>query len=81
MGIAADIAIIVVAGLIGGLIAQRLHQPLVIGYILAGVAVGPYTGFITVANVHDIELLAEIGVALLLFALGIEFSLSGGASC
>ena len=75
MGIAADIAIIVVAGLIGGLIAQRLHQPLVIGYILAGVAVGPYTGFVTVANVHDIELLAEIGVALLLFALGIEFSL------
>ncbi len=44
MGIAADIAIIVVAGLIGGLIAQRLHQPLVIGYILAGVAVGPVHG-------------------------------------
>ncbi|CAN5860545.1 cation:proton antiporter [soil metagenome] len=75
MGIAADIAVIVVAALIGGLIAQRLRQPLILGYILAGVLVGPYTGGVTVTNVHDIELLAEIGVALLLFALGIEFSL------
>lgn len=75
MGIAADIAIIVTAGLIGGLIAQRLRLPLVIGYILAGVAVGPFTGGVTVTEIHDIELLAEIGVALLLFALGLEFSL------
>ena len=75
MGIAADIAIIVVAGLIGGLIAQQLRQPLVLGYILAGVLVGPHTGGVTVTEVHNIELLAEIGVALLLFALGLEFSL------
>ncbi len=75
MGIAADISIIVVAGLIGGLIAQHLKQPLILGYILAGVLVGPYTGGVTVAKVHEIELLAEIGVALLLFALGLEFSL------
>src|SRR5687768_2366857 len=75
MGIAADIAVIVVAALIGGLIAQRLRQPLFLGYILAGIAVGPYTGGITVTEIHDIELLAEIGVALLLFALGLEFSL------
>ena len=75
MGIAADIAIIVVAGLIGGLIAQQLRQPLILGYILAGVMVGPFTGGVTVSEIHDIELLAEIGVALLLFALGLEFSL------
>ena len=74
MGIAADIAIIVVAALIGGFIAQRLHQPLILGYIVAGILVGPYTGGVTVTDPHDIELLAEIGVALLLFALGIEFS-------
>ncbi len=74
MGIAADIAIIVVAGLIGGLIAQRLRQPLILGYIMAGILVGPHTGGITISDVHTIELLAEIGVALLLFALGIEFS-------
>ena len=75
MGIAADIAIILVAALMGGLIAQRLRQPLLLGYIFAGVLVGPYTGGITISNAHDIELLAEIGVALLLFALGLEFSL------
>lgn len=75
MGIAADIVIIVVAALVGGLIAQRLRQPLILGYILAGVAIGPFTGGVTVSGVHDIEKLAEIGVALLLFALGLEFSL------
>ncbi len=74
MGITADIAIIVVAALIGGLIAQFLKQPLILGYILAGVVVGPYTGGITVTEIHNIELLAEIGVALLLFSLGLEFS-------
>ena len=73
MGIAADIVIIVVASLLGGLLAQRLRQPLVLGYILAGAAVGPY-GFAVVSDMHEIELLAEIGVALLLFALGLEFA-------
>lgn len=75
MGIAADIAIIIVAALIGGSIAHLLKQPLLIGFILAGVVVGPYTGIIAISEVHNIELLAEIGVALLLFAIGLEFSL------
>jgi CPA2 family monovalent cation:H+ antiporter-2 len=75
VGIAGDIALILVAALIGGLVAQRLGLPLVLGYILAGVAVGPNTGGPTVSSVHDIELLAEIGVALLLFAIGLHFSL------
>lgn len=75
MGIAADIVIIVIAALIGGLVARQLRQPLVLGYILAGVAIGPFTGGVTISGVHEIEKLAEIGVALLLFALGLEFSL------
>jgi CPA2 family monovalent cation:H+ antiporter-2 len=75
VGIAADIVLILVVGLVGGLVAQRLRQPLVVGYILAGMLVGPYTGGLTVSDVHGIELLAEIGVALLLFAVGLEFSL------
>lgn len=74
MGIAADIAVIIVAALLGGIIAQWLRQPLILGYILAGVIVGPHTGGVTVTEIHHIELLAEIGVALLLFALGLEFS-------
>lgn len=74
MGIAADIALILVVALIGGIIAQRLGQPLIIGYITAGILVGPYTAGPTVTEIHDIEVLAEIGVALLLFALGLEFN-------
>ncbi|MEW6220073.1 MAG: cation:proton antiporter [Thermodesulfobacteriota bacterium] len=76
MGVAADIVIIVVAALLGALLAQRLRQPLILGYILAGIVVGPHTGGVTVGDIHEIELLAEIGVALLLFALGLEFSLN-----
>jgi CPA2 family monovalent cation:H+ antiporter-2 len=74
MGLAGDIIIIVMAAFIGALIAQRLKQPLILGYILAGVMVGPHTGGITVSGTHEIEMLAEIGIALLLFALGLEFS-------
>src|SRR3712207_2237347 len=75
MGIAGDIALILVAALAGGVVAQRLGMPLILGYILAGVLVGPNTGGPTVGEIHDIELLAEIGVALLLFTIGLHFSL------
>ncbi|MDH4321261.1 MAG: cation:proton antiporter [Desulfobulbaceae bacterium] len=76
MGIAADIVILVVVALFGALLAQRFKQPLILGYILAGIVVGPHTGGISINDSHEIELLAEIGVALLLFALGLEFSLA-----
>lgn len=75
MGIATDIILIIVASFFCGLLLQRLGQPLILGYIIAGVVLGPHTGGLTISNVHQIEFLAEIGVALLLFALGLEFSL------
>lgn len=74
MGIAADFVLIVVAGFIGAIAARALGLPLLVGYVAAGVAVGPHTAGPTVVNLEDIELLAEIGVALLLFALGLEVS-------
>ncbi|HEY1341386.1 MAG TPA: cation:proton antiporter [Bryobacteraceae bacterium] len=74
MGIASDFVLVVIAGFIGGLAARALRLPLMVGYVAAGVLVGPYTAGPTVAQVHDIELLAEIGVALLLFSLGLELS-------
>ncbi|MBV5318130.1 MAG: cation:proton antiporter [Desulfobulbaceae bacterium] len=74
MGIATDIILLVVVAFFCGLLMQRLKQPLILGYILAGVILGPHTGGLTITEVHDIELLAEIGVGLLLFALGLEFS-------
>lgn len=75
MGIASDFVLIVIAGLAGGILARFLRLPLLVGYVIAGVFVGPSTAGPTVGQVHDIELLAEIGVALLLFSLGLEVSL------
>ncbi len=75
MGIAGDIIMLTVAAFFCGVLFHRLGQPVVLGYIVAGVILGPNTPGITISNLHDIELLAEIGVALLLFALGLEFSL------
>lgn len=75
MGIAADIIILIVTAFFCGMAMQRIGQPLILGYIIAGILLGPNTGFITISNTHEIELLAEIGIALLLFALGLEFSL------
>ena len=57
----------------GGYVADRLRLPPLVGYLLAGVAVGPFTpGFI--ADVHLAPQLAEIGVILLMFGVGMHFS-------
>lgn len=58
---------------VGGFIAVRLHLPPLVGYLLAGIAVGPYTpGF--VADAKLAQQLAEIGVILLMFGVGMHFS-------
>jgi monovalent cation:H+ antiporter-2, CPA2 family len=69
------IAISLGVAYVGALVARRLRLPPLIGYLLAGVALGPFTpGF--VADPQIAAQLAEIGVALLLFGVGIHFSLS-----
>lgn len=73
MGIAGDIALILIFCLLCGLVAQRLGFPLLLGYIVAGIMVSPGTPGPSVGDVHEIELLADIGVALLLFTVGLEF--------
>lgn len=62
------------AAVICGALAQRIGLPVLIGYIAAGLIIGPNTpGF--VADRHQVELLANVGVAFLMFSLGVEFSL------
>ncbi|MGP1674297.1 MAG: cation:proton antiporter [Candidatus Limnocylindrales bacterium] len=69
----ATIAIGLTAAFIGGLIARRLRLPVIVGYIVAGMAIGPFTpGLIADAGIATE--LAEIGVILLMFGVGIEFS-------
>ena len=61
--------------LILGLIAERLNVPALVGYLVAGILIGPATpGF--VADVHIASQLSEIGVMLLMFGVGLHFSLS-----
>ncbi|MBD2000639.1 cation:proton antiporter [Leptolyngbya sp. FACHB-541] len=60
---------------LGGYLANRLHQPVLLGYLLSGIVVGP-AGFGLVRLEGDIAVLSEVGVALLLFTLGVEFSLA-----
>jgi CPA2 family monovalent cation:H+ antiporter-2 len=69
-----DLGGAVAAAVIGGAIAVRLRQPAILGYLLAGIVIGPFTpGF--VGDVERITVLADIGVVLLLFALGVQFSI------
>jgi CPA2 family monovalent cation:H+ antiporter-2 len=69
-----DIAFVMVAALVGGFIAHLLKQPTILGYLIGGIIVGPYTPG-PVTSVERVQTLANFGVALLMFALGVEFSL------
>ncbi len=71
MGIAADIVVIVVVSLAVALLSVRLGQPPLVGYMIAGIIVGPHT-FGLITDTAEIELLAEIGVSLLMFSLGLQ---------
>lgn len=72
-----DLAVIMmVAGLIS-VLCHRFKQPVVLGYILAGMIIGPYTPpFSFIQDINTIQTLAELGVIFLLFSLGLEFNLS-----
>jgi CPA2 family monovalent cation:H+ antiporter-2 len=70
-----DLALILGAAGITTLLFKRLKQPVVLGYILSGLLVGPnFTLFPTVTDAEGIRTWADIGVIFLLFALGLEFS-------
>lgn len=71
-----DLAIVLVAAVLGAAAAWLARQPLILGYVVAGLLVGPFTPGPTVSHLHTLELFAEIGVALLMFSIGIEFSLT-----
>ena len=69
-----DLAYVFVAAVLGGLIAKRLGQPLIMGYVVGGILIGPFTPGPTLSDIHVLELFAEIGVILLMYSIGIEFS-------
>jgi monovalent cation:H+ antiporter-2, CPA2 family len=71
-----DLAYVFVAAVVGGAVAHKLRQPLILGYVACGILVGPFTPGPRLSEVHVLELFAEVGVILLMYSIGIEFSIS-----
>jgi len=69
-----DLGLIIVAATILGLLASRLRQPLIIGYVVTGMIIGPPI-FGLIKNLAPVQLLSELGIALLLFIIGLELDL------
>lgn len=71
----ANIGLIFIVATLAGFIAKLLRQPLILAYLVAGVAIGPEIGFAWVEDEEIIELISEIGLILLLFIIGLEIDL------
>jgi CPA2 family monovalent cation:H+ antiporter-2 len=70
-----NLALVLCVAAVTTVVFQRLRQPVVFGYLLAGMIVGPHIPIPLVADEAVVETLSEVGVILLLFSLGLEFSL------
>ena len=70
-----NIVILLAMAVITVSLSRRLHFPPILGYIIVGIIVGP-SGFAFIEKEENIELLAEFGIVFLLFAIGLEFSVS-----
>ena len=74
LGLGFELIIVLVAAVVGGILAHRLKLPVLLGYLIAGILVSPH-GLGLIRDTDAIKNLASIGVILLLFTLGLEFSL------
>jgi monovalent cation:H+ antiporter-2, CPA2 family len=70
-----DLTWIFLAALVGGVFAWRVGLPVIIGFVVGGIVISPFTPGIRLHDVHTFEELAEVGVVLLMFSIGAEFSL------
>src|SRR5580704_9818412 len=69
-----DLVFIFVAAMAGGFLAWRLHLPLILGFVLGGIVISPFTPGLKLSDLHTFHVLAEAGVVLLMFSIGFEFS-------
>ncbi len=69
-----DLTYIFLAALAGGLFAWRLRLPLILGFVLGGMVISPFTPGPKLSDLHSFEAFAEVGVVLLMFSIGVEFS-------
>jgi CPA2 family monovalent cation:H+ antiporter-2 len=73
-GFLQTLTVVLCAAAVTTVVFQRLRQPVVLGYLLAGMVVGPHVPIPLEADMSVVQTLAQLGVILLMFALGIEFS-------
>lgn len=74
-GLIGDLALILLLGAIVTILFKKLKQPVVLGYILAGFLASPkFTYLPSISNLENIDLWAELGIVILMFTLGLEFS-------
>ncbi|HZP21832.1 MAG TPA: cation:proton antiporter [Terriglobales bacterium] len=71
-----ELSYIFIAAILGGALAWRLRQPLILGYVLAGIAISPYTLGPQVHDTGTFQVVAEVGVIFLMFTIGLEFSIA-----
>jgi len=70
-----DLAYVFLAAVLGGALAWKTRQPLILGYVFGGLLISPFTPGPAVSDVHTFEVIAEVGVILLMYSVGMEFSL------
>jgi CPA2 family monovalent cation:H+ antiporter-2 len=71
-----ELSYVFIAAIFGGALAWRLRQPLILGYVLAGIAISPFTPGPAVREAHTFQIVAEVGVVFLMFSSGLGFSIS-----
>jgi CPA2 family monovalent cation:H+ antiporter-2 len=74
IGFIRDLAIVMIVAGATTVLFHRLRQPVLLGYILAGVLIGPHTPGVLIADPRTIDDISNLGVVLLMFTLGLEFS-------
>ncbi len=71
-----ELSYVFIAAILGGALAWRLRQPLILGYVLAGIVLSPFTPGPAVRQAHTFQIVAEVGVVFLMFSIGLEFSVA-----
>src|ERR1043166_8529994 len=71
-----DLAVVMIVAAAVTILFHRFRQPVVLGYIVAGVIIGPHTlPFPLVQDAHNIETMSNLGIVFLMFSVGLEFNL------
>jgi CPA2 family monovalent cation:H+ antiporter-2 len=75
-----ELSYVFIAAIAGGVLAWRLRQPLILGYVVAGIAISPFTPGPSIHDPKTFQVIAEVGVVFLMFSIGMEFSMEELAS-